>query len=237
VRSPLHHTVVAGRDVRIVATDRSDGDVHPDRVPPGLLRRRQLDATGGHWTMLDEVHGVDVVDIDAVDVGDGSSGAVTVGRGDVAVTARPDTHLAVWTADCAPVVLVADDGTVAGAHAGWRGLAAGVIDVAVAAVRRSGGRIVAAVLGPSIGPCCYAFGRDDLERVASGVHASATSIAGVSRGGDLALDVPSAVRSALRHHEVGLDTVGPCTGCDHRWFSHRVRSDPARQATVAVIGS
>ncbi|MGA9279660.1 laccase domain-containing protein, partial [Ilumatobacter sp.] len=101
---------------------------------------------------------------------------------------------------------------------------------------RSGGRVVGAVLGPSIGPCCYAFGRDDLDEVADGVHGTAGDVIGVTRNGDLALDVPGAVRAGLRHHAVALDAVGPCTGCDDRWFSHRVRQDAGRQATVAVIG-
>ncbi|WP_051062926.1 polyphenol oxidase family protein [Ilumatobacter nonamiensis] len=231
--TPLYSTTVAGRDVQIVATDRSDGDVHPDRVRPEDLLDRQLRSTGRRWTMLDEVHGIDLVDVDASTT---LHGAVTRGVGDVAVTDRPATHLAVWTADCAPVFLLADDGTVVGAHGGWRGLADGVLDVAVSAVRRSGGNVVGAVLGPSIGPCCYAFGADDLAAVAAGVHAHDAEIAGTTSVGERALDVPAAVQAALRHHDIELDAVGPCTGCDDRWFSHRVRNEPGRHATVAVIG-
>lgn len=229
---PLYTTTAAGREVRIVATDRSDGDVHPAGVAPAVLAARQLRSTGGRWAMLDEVHGIGVVDVDTV----GDRSRSTVGVGDVAVTTRDDTHLAVWTADCAPLFLVADDGTVVGAHGGWRGLAAGVIDVAVATARRSGGAVLGAALGPSIGPCCYAFGADDLDAVAAGVHAEAGVVRGVTAGNDPALDVAAAVRCALRHHGIDLRVVGPCTGCDDRWFSHRVRSDPERHATVAVIG-
>jgi len=187
--------------------------------------------------MLDEVHGIDVMVVDeAVDIGVHDR-RPTVGTGDVIVTDRSDVHLAVWAADCAPLVLVADDGRVVGAHAGWRGLADGVIDAAVDAARGSGGAVIAAVLGPSIGQCCYEFGRDDLAAVAEGVHASESDVAGVSASGERALDVPGAVRAGLDHHGIALDVVGPCTGCDDRWFSHRVRSDLGRHATVAVIGS
>lgn len=181
--------------------------------------------------MLDEVHGIDVVEVDDV----AASDPVVAGVGDVLVANRREVQLAVWTADCAPIFLVADDGTVVGAHGGWKGLADGVVDVAVAAASRGGGRVVAAVVGPVIGPCCYEFGLDDLHAVAAGTHARPESIAGRTGGGAVALDVVAAVGAALAHHGVELDAVGPCTGCDDRWFSHRVRSDAERQATVAIV--
>ena len=159
-----------------------------------------------------------------------------VGVGDVIVTDRSGLDLAVWTADCAPIFLLADDGTTVGAHGGWRGLADGVVDVAVGAARRNGGRVVAAVVGPVIGPCCYEFGQDDLGLVARGVHADPAEVTGTTAVGARALDVPAAIRSALGLHGIDLDIVGPCTGCDDRWFSHRVRTEPGRHATVASIG-
>lgn len=235
--TPLFECRVADRSIRVVATDRNDGDIHPERVCADELFARQVRATGGRWTMLDEVHGVTVVEIDhTVDVGQLDQ-RPTVGTGDVIVSDRFDVHLAVWTADCAPLVLIAEDGRVVGAHGGWRGLADGVIDVAVDAARDNGAAVVAAVLGPSIGPCCYAFGRDDLAAVAQGVHAGESDVAGISTEGERALDVPAAVRAGLDHHGIALDVVGPCTGCDDRWFSNRIRSDPGRHATVVVIGS
>ena len=229
--SPLCEYTIAGREVRIMTTDRSDGDVHPERVPYDELVARQLGATGRRWVMIDEVHGTDVVDVT-----DRDAGSPMVGIGDVIVTNSIDLDVAIWTADCAPIFLLADDGTTVGAHGGWRGLADGVIDVAVDAVRRNGGHVVAAVLGPVIGPCCYEFGQDDLALVASGVHTRPAAIAGTTLDGATALDVPAAVRSALEHHAIVLDRVGPCTGCDERWFSHRVRGDLGRHATVASIG-
>jgi YfiH family protein len=232
VPSPLFECTIAGREIRIVATHRGDGDVHPERVAGGELEDRQIRATGRRWTMLDEVHGVDVIDVT-----DGPVGAMMAGTGDVMVTKRSERHLAVWTADCAPIFLLSDDGSVVAAHAGWRGLANGVVDVAVETACCRGGSVVAAVLGPTIGPCCYEFGQDDLGAVADGVHASAGDIVGATIDGGLALDVVAAVRSALRHHGIELDAVGPCTGCDDRWFSHRVRTDRGRHATIAMIGA
>jgi copper oxidase (laccase) domain-containing protein len=151
----------------------------------------------------------------------------------VLVVRRRDAAVAVWAADCAPIVLIDAAGGLAAVHAGWRGLAAGVLDVAVGALRARGGEIVAAVLGPVIHPCCYAFGRSDLARVAEGVHAPTEAITARTRDGDIALDVPSAVSAALRHAGVPLDVVGPCTGCDERWYSYRRRGDVGRHAVVA----
>jgi YfiH family protein len=232
VPSPLAEFTIADRAVRIVATDRADGDVHPGRVSRAQLTRRQVRATGRPWVMLDEVHGVDVVEVSPRHASEPLAGV-----GDVMVTRDADLDLAVWTADCAPIFLLADDGTTVGAHAGWRGLVRGVVDVAVDAARRDGGRVVGAVLGPVIGPCCYAFGADDLAGVAQSVHSRPEELAAESADGRLALDMARAVRSALAHHDIELDAVGPCTGCDERWFSHRARTEPGRQATVASIGS
>lgn len=227
--TPLFQRDVAGRRVTVVATDRADGDVHPDRVGPDQLVARQLQTTGARWAMLDEVHGVEVVRVDAAPV-DG----VLAGVGDVIVTDRTDVQIAVWTADCAPILLFADDGTVVGAHGGWKGLADGVVDVAVAEAQRNGGRVVASVVGPAIGPCCYEFGLDELQAVAAGVHATTEAIGGRTRTGSLALDVGAAVGAALEFHDIAIDVAGPCTGCDARWFSHRVRADAGRHATVAI---
>jgi YfiH family protein len=234
VTHPLFHSRVAGRDVTVVATDRRDGDVHPRHVEVADLRQRQVAATGRHWVMAHQVHGLDVVETRRADVLHDAE--PVAGTGDVLVTHGQDLHVAVWTADCAPLVLIVDDGTVVGAHGGWRGLAAGVIDVAVDAAVAEGGRVSAAVLGPTIRPCCYAFG-PELHDVAVGVHADEREITGTTSDGQHALDVPAAIAAGLRHRGVELDVVGPCTGCDDRWFSHRTRSDRGRQATVAMVGT
>lgn len=209
---------------RVVCTERSDGDVHPLRVPADVLRRRQLTVTGRPWVMADQVHGRACVEYrrdHAQVVGP------TIGVGDVLVGDGSEP-IAVWAADCAAIVLLDDTGGVVACHAGWRGLAVGVIDVAV---DRSSRPPVAAVLGPCVHPCCYEFGRDDLEVVASGLGVVPDRIAAVASSGAMALDVPAAVAIGLAVHDIELDVVGPCTGCDDRWFSHR-RGDAERQAVV-----
>lgn len=221
---------IDGRVAVVVVTECSDGDVHPELVDADTLSRRQLSATGRRWVMLDEVHGVDVVAIDSL----ATVSWPIAGTGDVLVADRSDATLAVWVADCAPVALFGANGTSrAVVHAGWRGLAAGVIDVAVDAVETTGTDVVAAVLGPCIHPCCYEFGTAELDRVAAGVGRSAPELSGSTQWGTRSLDVPAAVAAGLARRGVALDAVGPCTGCDRRFRSHRRRSDPERHALVA----
>lgn len=238
--------------LRVVASERGDGDVHPIRVAPDDLERRQIAIAGRRWVMLDQVHGVDVRhvgdDHDVEHDGDhGLDGAVdepdawpVTGRGDVLMVStdrrrRQERRAAVWAADCAPIMLFGAHGTIAAAHGGWRGLAAGVIDVAVGALIESDGAVAAAVVGPLIHPCCYEFGAGDIDAVAAGVRAHPDEIAASTTTGALALDVPAAVHLGLARHDVQPMVVGPCTGCDARWFSHRVRSDASRHAVVGWV--
>ena len=210
--------------VRVVATDRSDGDMHPERVAPDLLAARQLAVTGTVWPMLEQVHGTDVVSFPSL---------VDAPVGDIAVSRSGGSPVAVWAADCAPVALVGRRGTIAMVHAGWRGLAGGVLDVAVRAANDADGGVAAAVLGPTIGPCCYEFSAADTVVVAAGVGAAADEITGVTAWGTPALDVPAAVGVALARHGLAVAASCPCTGCDERWFSHRRRAEPGRHALVA----
>ncbi|CAN5852266.1 hypothetical protein BH24ACT3_BH24ACT3_04800 [soil metagenome] len=156
---------------------------------------------------------------------------------DASVTATTGAVLAVHTADCAPVVLVSPAGVVGVVHAGWRGLATGVLDAAVQAMRRRRRRLgagdVHAVVGPCIGPECYAFGPADLGRVAAELG---EAVRGRTSDGDPALDLVAGVRAGLAR--VGVDrieTVGSCTACTGEWFSHRARGDTGRQATVVWL--
>ncbi len=175
-------------------------------------------------TWLDEVHGADVVEV--VTPGEGRGW-----QGDALVTVAPGVALGVWVGDCAPVVLEAND-VVAVAHAGWRGLEAGVLEATVAAVRALGGRDVRATLGPCIHAECYEFGEDDLVRLTTrwgeGVRA-------ITARGAPALDVPAAVRAVLGAEGVPVTDVGGCTACDGRWWSHRARGERERQGMAVWL--
>jgi polyphenol oxidase len=98
-----------------------------------------------------QVHGTAVCDLDAI-------GDLDVATADVAVTGKPGTVGVVLTADCMPLFLSDRAGTRVGvAHAGWRGMAAGVIENAVAALGVEP-REVIAWMGPAIGPTAFEVG-------------------------------------------------------------------------------
>ena len=100
---------------------------------------------------LEQVHGTRVADLDA--------GPLT-GPADAAVTRRAGRVLAILVADCLPVLFTSDDGQVlAAAHAGWRGLVAGVLEAALAAMAVPRGR-VRAWLGPAIGAAHFEVGEE-----------------------------------------------------------------------------
>ncbi|MDG2027390.1 MAG: polyphenol oxidase family protein [Acidimicrobiales bacterium] len=211
------------RRIRVRISSRTDGDFHVDAEPTSLASRRQALAAG-EWTWLRQVHGAHVVLVESAGDGAGT-------EADASVTSALGAVLAVQTADCAPVVLVAD-GAIGVAHAGWRGLVGGVIPVAVDAVRTAGRGRVTALLGPVIHPSSYEFGESDLAQVAAAVGAS---VRGETATGAPALDMPAAVAAALASAgvddvvDLGIDTAGP------EWFSHRVRGDVGRQVTTATL--
>ena len=129
----------------------------------------QMGVTPASLIRVRQVHGVDVV-VRRIGGGhvDSPGGAAEAGAADVIVSNDPGLALAIQVADCVPLLL-ADrrTGAVAAAHAGWRGLAAGVPTLAVAALAREFGSqasdLVAAA-GPSVGACCYEVGEDVFRR-------------------------------------------------------------------------
>jgi copper oxidase (laccase) domain-containing protein len=104
---------------------------------------------------------------------------------------------------------------------------AGVIAGAVATMRALGATDVVAGLGPTIHPCCYAFGPHDLDAV---VAVAGDDVRSTTTEGKTALDLPAAVRAGLRaaKAQVVVD-VDQCTACGGRSFSHRWHRDEGRQ--------
>jgi polyphenol oxidase len=151
-----------------------------------------------------QVHGTRVVvDAEGIEEADGQ------------VTTAPGVAAMVLVADCLPVALAGPEG-VGMVHAGWRGLAAGVIEGGVEATGA-----VAAAIGPGIGPCCYEVG-DDVR-----------AVFGTS---ERTLDLKAIARSRLEAAGVGeVHDCGLCTSCDaERFFSHRRdRGVTGRQAGLA----
>lgn len=97
-----------------------------------------------------QVHGVAVVEAIA-------TGGAAGKEGDAILTALTGQAIGIVTADCVPILAAASDGSVVAAiHAGWRGLAAGVIEAGIEALRlRSGGSDLVCAVGPAARGCCY----------------------------------------------------------------------------------
>jgi len=181
------------------------------------------DPTG--WVWIRQVHGT------AVHVASEATGADPP-EADAAVTATRGLPVAVLTADCAPVALACDD-AVGVVHAGHRGLERGVIEHAVEQLRAVGTGPVHAYLGPCIRPDRYEFGDADLARL---VARLGPEVAGRTAGGRPALDIPAAVRAALRN--AGVDAFadgGVCTASSAAHFSYRRDGVTGRQATIVVL--
>ncbi|HEX7131960.1 MAG TPA: laccase domain-containing protein [Iamia sp.] len=210
---------------RHLTTTRADGDLAVTGAEPDLTARRRA-VVDLPWTWLTQIHGADVVTV--TEPGEHAGVAA-----DAAVTAVPGAALAVTTADCVPVVLLAD-GAVGVAHAGWKGLLAGVVGNAAAAMAALGHPPTGAVIGPCIRAERYEFGAADLEAVAA---RWGDDVRGVTAAGAPALDVAAGVRRALA--EVGVTAVvddGTCTALDaDRYWSYRARREPGRIATVAWL--
>jgi YfiH family protein len=131
------------------------------------------------------------------------------------VVDRDDLAAIVFVADCLPVCLVAP-GAVGALHGGWRGLAAGILERGVEALRAAGGRgPIHAALGPSARGCCYEVGEE--------VHARFAGVPG-ARGEGRTLDLAAVAVHALREAGVQeIHDVGLCTLCSDPalLFSHR----------------
>lgn len=155
---------------------------------------------------------------------------------DAAITQVPGTVLAILTADCLPVVFAARDGSeVAVAHAGWRGLAAGVLEATVAAMRTQPADIVA-WLGPAAGADAYEVG-DEVRDAFVQCDAGADVAFAATRPRHWHVDLYALARQRLAG--VGVADVhggGLCTISDpQRFFSHRRDGRSGRMATLAYM--
>ncbi len=199
------------------------GEDHED----GLRRRAEMcERLGLRWLCASrQIHGTDVHVARRLERAGGAP--VPIDADGHATTLR-ELGTMVLTADCLPVALGAP-GAVAMVHAGWRGLAAGVLEEGVRTVRELAGedeRIVA-IVGPGAGPCCYEVGAEVHEALA---HAHA-------RGRDRRIDLRGIARERLERAGVRrVREVELCTICDARFFSHRREGARAgRQAGVAWL--
>ncbi|ANN77065.1 peptidoglycan editing factor PgeF [Bordetella flabilis] len=203
----------------------------PDAVAEN--RRRLQAALPRPPLWLRQVHGDRVVDADGPLEDEPAA--------DAAVTMTPGRPLAIMAADCLPVLIVDADGRALGAaHAGWRGLAAGVLENTVAALRRkcADGAAWHAWIGPGIGPAMFEVGQDVLDAFAGdGPQAQALFHARPGQAGKWLADLPGL--AALRLRRAGVAVVhrsGLCTVSDPgRFFSYRRDGQTGRMALLAWL--
>jgi YfiH family protein len=194
-----------------------------------LARRAGLPSPP-HW--LRQVHGAGVLRFDAQAAGDADAEP----EADAAVTSTPGTVLAILTADCLPVVFAAVDGSEVGvAHAGWRGLASGVLEATVAAMRTPAVQLQA-WLGPAAGPLAYEIGAEVREAFTGSDPEAECAFAG-TRPGHWRVDLYALARRRLLAAGVRAEAIHGgelCTIGDRvRFYSHRRDQRTGRMATVA----
>jgi len=201
----------------------------PAAVDANRRRLRELLPSEPCW--LRQVHGTHV--IDAAEVAEAASPP----DADAAIAGRPDVVAVAMMADCMPVLLADARGRgVAVAHAGWRGLAGGVIQATVRALRArlcDPAADLLAYLGPAIGPDHFEVGPEVLEATCAGLRGA--SVGFTPHGaGKFRADLFALGRLALTRE--GVDRVyggGVCTHCDAaRFYSHRRDRITGRHAAL-----
>ncbi len=205
----------------------------PDAV---RVNRERLQAwLPGRPAWIAQVHGADVVD--AATVG----ADLPVRTGDASIATQPGVVCAILTADCLPVLFADLDGKVVGAaHAGWRGLAGGVLGETVRAMRAAGAGDITAWMGPAIDPDAFEVGEDVVAAFSAALPGDATRAcftAYPGRPGKYLADMFTLARLMLAAD--GVDRVhggGLCTaGAPDRFYSYRRDGVTGRQASLIWI--
>jgi polyphenol oxidase len=212
---------------RVLFTERAHGNlssVAGEDAEHGRDARERLRGRIGvqRLALGHQEHGAVVACVTALAPGERSGDEQ--GRADGQATAVAGVGAMVLAADCLPIALGCD-GAVAMVHAGWRGLAAGVLEQGVLAVRKLGGEPIVAIVGPGAGVCCYEVGAE--------VHDACGGAGRSDRHIDLRTIAHERLLAAGACH---VRDVLACTICDERFFSHRREGSRAgRQAGVAWL--
>lgn len=198
---------------------------HVGDDPLAVERNRQLlgELLPSEPIWLEQVHEVDVIQAEYAGCRPAADACIARSKNAVCV---------VMTADCLPVLLCDETGSVVGAaHAGWRGLASGVIEATVEAMGVPGERLLA-WLGPAIGPQAFEVGDDVRQAFLS--HDPTSARAFITRGDKFLADIYSLARRRLA--ALGVERIhggGYCTFNDRqRFFSYRRDGQTGRMATL-----
>ncbi|MBC3347199.1 peptidoglycan editing factor PgeF [Pseudomonas sp. SWRI196] len=186
-------------------------------------RRRLTDRLAIRPAWLQQVHGITVVEADPAQVA----------TADACWTATPGIACTAMTADCLPVLFCNRAGTrVAAAHAGWRGLANGVLEATLDSLEVPADEILA-WLGPAIGPQAFEVGPEVREAFVAQLPQAAQAFVPSHNAGKLLADIYALAR--LRLAARGVTAVyggGQCTVTDPRFFSYRRNPRTGRFASL-----
>jgi YfiH family protein len=197
----------------------------PEAVGENRRRLRTAARLPAEPVWLSQQHSTNVLDLDGAH--DPLAGA------DASFTRRPERVCAILTADCMPVLLASDSGAgVAAAHAGWRGLAAGVIEATVRALALPRQSLLA-WLGPGIGPAHFEIGPEVREELLRADPEAEGAFERNVRGRYMA-DLPALVRRRLER--LGIARIYGGNACTYAapedYFSYRRDGRTGRLATL-----
>jgi len=209
-------------------------------VPQTVMANRQVlgNLVPSEPAWLKQVHGIRVVDADDPMI---FADEHSPPEADASVTTHPERVLAVLTADCLSVVLSDEQGTVLGAaHAGWKGLAAGVLEETLALMRQKQplARSWRAWIGPGIGAASFQVGADVLEAFSAELSVQPDLCApDASLTERWRLDLAGLAQ--LRLQKMGVSSIEQSASCTFTnpkyFFSYRRDRQTGRMATVAWL--
>jgi len=194
----------------------------PAAVAENRLRLSRLLPQPPRW--LQQVHGNTVVDADSLN---------DVPQADASVARQPGTVCAIMIADCLPILLADRTGTCIGAaHAGWRGLASGVIGKTITRMAIPPVELVAWI-GPGIGPAAFEVGDDVLEAFCAAAPENRNAFK-PQKPGKWLCDLPSLARNALQ--QAGVASIHGGDLCTYsqpeRFYSYRRDRITGRMAAL-----
>ncbi len=216
----------------------------PEAVAANRQLLRRLLPSEPFW--LDQVHGTAVVEVGenwhrpfspkSVSENDGVPGEESPPVADASFTRQPGRVCVVLTADCLPVLLAAREGQVVAAiHAGWRGLAAGIIESTVAAMGVCANELLA-WLGPAIGPLAFEVGTEVRAEFCEQDSGATQHFA--AHGEKWLCDLPGLARRRLIQLGIPAPAIAGgrwCTFNDPQFYSYRREAKTGRMASMIWI--